>query len=109
MNNDPLRKCDTCKITKPKSLFYRYKYCKRCHIKDYLIQHICNARVANHLNLSIDELNNIIKIEIDINDHARDEIGEHNRYGEVMFYLNRKYMSNIITNDNIDNFLDENF
>ena len=26
--NVPPRKCDTCKIIKPKSLFYRYKYCK---------------------------------------------------------------------------------
>ena len=34
MNTDePIRKCDKCKITKFKSLFYRYKYCKRCHIK----------------------------------------------------------------------------
>ena len=69
--DDPLRKCDKCKITKPKSLFYRYKYCKRCHIKNYIKEHILNARIANHLNLSIDEINNqdnslFIKSEKDI-------------------------------------------
>ena len=33
VNDELLRKCDKCKITKPKKLFYRYKYCNRCHIK----------------------------------------------------------------------------
>ena len=67
---DPLRKCDKCKITKPKSLFYKYKYCNRCHIKDYIKNHLLNARVANHLNLSIGKLNNIITDNMD--DPTRD-------------------------------------
>lgn len=32
--NEELRKCDTCKIVKPKSLFYRYKYCNKCYYTD---------------------------------------------------------------------------
>ena len=67
---DPLRKCDKCKITKPKSLFYKYRYCNRCHIKDYIKNHLLNARVANHLNLSIGKLNNIITDNMD--DPTRD-------------------------------------
>ena len=95
---DPLRKCDKCKITKHKSVFYRYKYCKKCHIKSYLNNHLCNARVANHLNLSIDELNNIMKTV------------EHDRYDEIVMYFTGHSMidSSIITNEIIDNFLDEN-
>ena len=98
--DDPLRKCDKCKITKPKSLFYRYKYCNRCHIKDYLKQHILTARIANHLNLSIEELNNIME--------HRDD-GEHQRYDDVIMYFTGHNMreSSIITNDIIENFLDE--
>lgn len=98
--DDPLRKCDKCKITKPKSLFYRYKYCNRCHIKDYLKQHILTARIANHLNLSIEEINNIME--------NRDD-GEHQRYDEVIMYFTGHNMrdSSIITNDIIENFLDE--
>jgi len=86
---DPLRKCDKCKITKHKSVFYRYKYCKKCHIKSYL---------NNHLNLSIDELNNIMKTV------------EHDRYDEIVMYFTGHSMrdSSIITNEIIDNFLDEN-
>ena len=106
--DDPIKKCDTCKITKPRSLFYRYKYCKRCHIKNYIKKHICNARIANHLNLSIDELNSIMKI--DMNDSTRNLIGEHQRYDEVIMYFTGHSMSDstIITNNIIDNFLDEN-
>jgi Leucine-rich repeat (LRR) protein len=57
-----VRICDNCKIIKPINLFYKYKYCKKCHIIDYINIHLSNARIANHLNLSIDEFNNIIKI-----------------------------------------------
>ena len=97
-NNEPLRKCDKCKITKPKKLFYRYKYCNRCHIKDYIRNRLQNARIANHLNISIDELNNII-------DPKRNEIGEHERYDEIMLLMYNS--SSIINDDIINNFLDE--
>ena len=98
VDNEPLRKCDKCKITKPKKLFYRYKYCNRCHIKDYIRNHLQNARIANHLNISIDELNNII-------DPKRNEIGEHERYDEVMLLIYNT--RSIINDDIINNFLDE--
>lgn len=106
-NNEPLRKCDTCKIIKPKRLFYRYKYCKRCHIKNYIKDLLLKARAANHLNLSIDEFNNIITNNM--NDPTRDEIGEHHRYGELMYYYNRRLSSTIITDDVINGFLEEPF
>jgi hypothetical protein len=113
---DPLRKCDKCKIRKPKSLFYKYKYCKRCHLKNYIKQHILTARIANHLNLSIDEINNIMENRDnindinDMNDSTRNLLGEHERYDEVIMYFTGHSMrdSTIITNDVIDNFLDEN-
>ena len=97
-NNEPLRKCDKCKITKPKKLFYRYKYCNRCHIKSYIRIHLQHARIANHLNISIDELNNII-------DPKRNGIEEHERYDEVMLLIYNS--SSIINDDIINNFLDE--
>lgn len=105
--DDPLRKCDKCKITKPKSLFY--KYCNRCHIKDYVKHHILTARIANHLNLSIEEINNIMENRDDVNDATRNLLGEHQRYDEVIMYFTGHNMrdSSIITNDIIENFLDE--
>ncbi len=106
-NNDPIRICDKCKISKPKSLFYRYKYCKRCHIKAYINIHLLNARIANHLNLSIDELNTILKINT--NNPKRNEIGEHDRYDEVMLLMTGWNISSstLITDNIINNFLDE--
>jgi len=104
---DPIKKCDKCKILKPKSMFYRYKCCKRCHIKDYIRYHLLNARTANRLNLSIDELNNILKC--DMNDPSRNGIGEHERYDEVMLLMTGWDMpsSTVITDNIINNFLDE--
>jgi hypothetical protein len=90
VNNELLGKCDKCKITKPKKLFYRYKYCNRCHIKAYIRIHLKNAKIANHLNISIDELNGI---------------EEHERYDEVMLLIYNS--SSIINDDIINNFLDE--
>ena len=98
-----LRKCDRCKITKPKSLFYRYKYCKRCYFKAYINNHLTNARIANHLNLTIAELNNIMKIDPD--DPIRNPIGEHERYDNIIGYFTGHDMRNstVITNEVIDN------
>ena len=102
---DPIRKCDKCKNLKPKSMFY--KYCKRCHIKAYIVSHLLNARIANRLNLSIDELRNILKC--DMNDPSRNGIGEHERYDEVMGLMigNDMPSSTVITDNIINNFLDE--
>ena len=97
-DNELLRKCDKCKITKPKKLFYRYNYCNRCHIKAYIRIHLKNAKIANHLNISIDELNNIL-------DTKKNGIEEHERYDEVMLLIYNS--SSIINDDIINNFLDE--
>jgi hypothetical protein len=103
-NNELLIKCNKCKITKPKELFYKYKYCKRCHIKDYIKNHLLDARVANHFNLSMEEFNNIMTSNM--NDPIRNGIGEHERYDEIMVYYCGT-QSSIITDDIINNFLDE--
>jgi len=103
-NNELLRKCNKCKITKPKELFYKYKYCNRCHIKDYIKNHLLDARAANHFNLSMDEFNNIMTSNM--NDPTRNEIGEHERYDEIMVYYCGT-QGTVITDDVINNFLDE--
>jgi hypothetical protein len=92
---DLIRKC---KVSKPKSMFYRYKYCKKCHIS----YHILNGRVANCLNLSMDELNNILKN--DNTDPTRNEIGEQERYDEVMLLLTDLNMSSfrVLTDNMLD-------
>lgn len=79
----------------------------KCDIKTYIKTHLFNARVANALNISIDELNNILKLNI--NDSTRNSIGEHYRYDEVMLLmLDLNFpSSNIITDEIIDKFLDE--
>jgi hypothetical protein len=98
---EPQRKCDICKITKAKSLFYRYKYCNRCHIKNYIKNHLLNAHIANKLNLNIDELNYIMEINSD--DPKKNEIGEHSKYDDIIGY----FTSSIITDEVINNFLNE--
>jgi|LakMenEpi03Aug12_release.lakeMendotaPanAssembly.Ray.scaffolds.fasta_scaffold916994_2 hypothetical protein len=95
---ESLRICDTCNITKSKRLFSKYKYCKRCDIKNYMKAFLVDIRIANHLNLSIDELNNIMK-----NIDPMSDI-----YDEIMLYY-QEYQSKIITDEVINNFLDENF
>jgi len=83
-----VRICDKCKIIKPINLFYKYKYCKKCHIIDYINIQLSNARIANHLNLSIDEFNNIINTN-----HIQN------------YNINS---SSIINNNIINDYLDEN-
>ena len=104
---DPMRKCYTCEVFKPRSLFYKYRYCKKCHITSHINSHLLNARVANHLNLSIDELNNIL-INTD-NDPSRNGLGEHERYDEVMLLMTGHNLppSTVITSDIIRSYLDE--
>jgi hypothetical protein len=59
---------------------------------------LVDIRIANHFNLSIDELNNIMKNIDPISDI----------YDEIMLYY-QEYQSKIITDEVINNFLDENF
>lgn len=104
--DDPLRKCDECKITKPKSLFHRYKYYRRCYIKSYIKGHINLARIAKYFNLSMDKLEEILTIK---KGPGRNCLGEHIRYDEIMLKLQGGIQSTIITEEVIDNFLDEIF
>lgn len=104
---DPIRKCNKCKNYKSKKMFYRYQYCKRCHIKDFINNNLLSARIANRLDISIDELNNILKENV--NDSSRNYIGEHERYDEVMLLMTGWNMplSTVITDNIINQFLDE--
>jgi len=104
-DNEPIRQCSKCKIIKPIKLFYIYKFCKKCHIKNYIEIHLLNARIANHFNLSIDEFDNIMKINI--NDPIRNRLGENKRYHELMNYIRSAKSSTIITEYMINDFLEE--
>jgi hypothetical protein len=90
---EPQKKCD------------KYKYYNRCHIKNYIENHLLNAYIANKLNLKIDELNYIM--EINANDPNKNASGEHPKYDEITTYFRNGLNSSIITNKVIDNFLDE--
>jgi hypothetical protein len=104
---DPVRKCNSCKQYKQRNEFYRYRNCKKCHITSFIRNHLLEARVANHLNLSIDELNNILNNNM--NDPTRNDLGEHERYEEVMLLMTGHNMqpSTVITDDIISSYLDE--
>ena len=107
--NEPIGKCYKCKIIKPKHFFYKFKYnhkfCKKCHIKSYIKDCLIEAYIANHFNLSIDELKYIMTI--DDNDPIKDEAGEHNRFDEIFPYYSIAENSTIITDNIINNYLDE--
>ena len=104
--NELLKICDICKKFKTKTLFYKYNYCKRCHIKKHIKHKLLEAQTANHFNLSMNELKKIMNI--DFHDPTRNEIGEHRRYDEIVDYYTR-IQSSVITEDIINNFLDETF
>jgi len=94
--DDPTRKysCNCCKMVKEKKLFHRYKYCNKCHIKDNIKNYLLTARIANHFNLSIEELKEIMN-NID-----------HERYDEIVLYYISNMSNSMISDDIINNFLD---
>jgi len=95
MNYDePSRKCDGCKILKEKRLFHRYKYCNKCHIKDNIKNYLLTARIANHFNLSIEKLNEIMN-NID-----------HEMYDEITLYYITNMSNKMISDEIMNNFLD---
>jgi hypothetical protein len=101
-------KCNTCDIVKPQYHFYKCVNCKKCNINSYIHNNLIKARIANHLNLSITMLNDIITN--DLNDPTRNELGEHKRYNEVILLMTNNTLSSstVITDDIIDSFLDVN-
>jgi hypothetical protein len=111
--NGELIKCEKCKVIKPKELInIKYICCNRCIIKEHLKNYLLHARIANYFKLSIDELNNILSR--DMKDPTRDELGKHERYDEISEYYRgaQSYITTddsnyVITDEVIDNFLDE--
>ena len=99
--NDSLRKCDYCKETKPKSLFIKYKLCKKCEIKNFITESLKIALCAKKLNLSTLEIKDILKVK-NGPDNNHNSIGEHRRYDEVIcIYLENNYkIDEIVENFN---------
>jgi hypothetical protein len=58
-----LFKCDNCKINKPLNEYHRkpniryhYHQCKKCNIKNYIIDYIANIKTAKKYNITLNEL-----------------------------------------------------
>ena len=77
----PQRRCNVCKIVKDTSLFHKYSLCNRCKIIAEVKIYLDNAKLANHFNTSIKEIDYIL--ELDDNDPNK-EGGEHSKYDDVM-------------------------
>jgi hypothetical protein len=56
------RKCIRCNSIKPIEHFYRHKLCKVCNNDIKVYNYITNVCVANRLNISIEELHEIMTI-----------------------------------------------
>ena len=105
-----MRKCAICKQIKDVSLFYTFYTCRKCKTIEDIEEFILLAKISNHLNISIEEVKNILTINI--NDSGRNEFGEHNRFDELMLLItgfdeNFSSSSIIIYKERISNFLDE--
>ena len=103
----PERLCRVCKIVKDTNLFHKYNLCNRCKIIAEVKIYLDYAKLANHFNTSIKEIEYIL--ELDMNDPNK-EGGEHSKYDDVMleyqsasFYRNSQF-NNIET---ISRYLDE--
>ena len=100
----PDRKCSTCKIIKDRRLFYKYSLCNKCKITNEVSLYLLNAKLANHFNTSIEEINYIL--EIDFNDPNK-EGGEHSKYDDVMLKLCSYTNSSFNNTELITRYLDE--
>ena len=78
----PQRICRNCKINKDTSLFYKYNLCNRCKIIADVKIYLDNAKLANHFNTSIEEIEYILKL--DDEDPNKNPLGEHSKYDDVM-------------------------
>ena len=77
----PEQLCKVCKVNKDTSLFYKNYLCNRCKIIAEVKVYLDNAKLANHFNTSIKEIEYIL--ELDMNDPNK-ECGEHSKYDDVM-------------------------
>tara|TARA_B110000444_G_C18321167_1_gene358455 strand:+ start:119 stop:427 length:309 start_codon:yes stop_codon:yes gene_type:complete len=99
------KRCTTCNIIKNKNLFHKYSLCKKCAIINDVGQYLLFAKLANHFNKSIEEIDNILTI--DDNDPSRNAIGEHIYYDDVMLELVKYSNSQFNNRATITRFLDE--
>lgn len=102
------RRCKVCKIIKDKSLFHKYNLCNRCKIIAEVKIYLDNAKLANHFNKSIKEIEYIL--ELDVNDPNKNPIGEHSKYDDVMLvYQTAGFFGNSQFNnrETISRYLDE--
>lgn len=67
--------------------------------------YLLNAKLANHFNKSIQEIDNILTI--DMNDPSRNGIGEHIYYHDVMIEFVKYSNSQFNNREVITRFLDE--
>ena len=102
------KKCTTCKVVKNKNLFHKDYLCNKCKIIGDVRIYLDNAKLANHFNTSIEEIEYIL--ELDMNDPNKNPIGEHSKYDDVMlvyqqagFYGNSQFNNT----ETISRYLDE--
>jgi hypothetical protein len=88
----PERLCRVCKIVKDTNLFHKYNLCNRCKIIAEVKIYLDYAKLANHFNTSIKEIEYIL--ELDMNDPNK-ECGEHSKYDDVMLvYQSASFFGN---------------
>ena len=101
------RRCNVCKIVKDTSLFHKYNLCNRCKIIAEVKIYLDNAKLANHFNTSIKEIEYILDNDID---DPNKEGGEHSKYDDVMLvYQSAGFFGNSQFNntETISRYLDE--
>jgi len=104
----PERRCNVCNIVKDTRLFHKYSLCNRCKIIGEVRMYLDYAKLANHFNTSIKEIEYIL--ELDDKDPNKNPIGEHSKYDDVMLvYQTAGFFSNSQFNNTeaISNYLNE--
>lgn len=101
----PERRCKECKVYKDTSLFYKHYLCNRCKIIAEVKIYLDNAKLANHFNTSIKEIEYIL--ELDSNDPNKNPLGEHSKYDDVMLIYAGYSNSQFNNTETISRYLDE--
>lgn len=101
-------RCKECKVYKEVSLFFKKNLCNRCKIIADVKIYLDNAKLANHFNTSIEEIEYIL--ELDDTDPNKNPIGEHSKYDDVMLvYQSASFFGNSQFNntETISRYFDE--